>query len=216
MTDFSVQMMDITEVKEYQNNPRQNNVAIQKVVESIHNIGWRVPIVVDEDNVILAGHTRLKAAQAMNLTKVPVHVALDEKGQPLSDQQKRAYRIMDNKSSEAASWDAKLLAEEFAVLADGGFDLIGTGFDADEIEKITKSLMKFDADEPSMELDSSDFSAFDDLQTSNVRMVNLFLNQDNEEYFKEMCAALGENLGTANMTETVFQVIEKAYGEITR
>ena len=150
----------------------------------------------------------------MNLTKVPVHIALDEKGQPLTEQQKKAYRIMDNKSSEAATWDTKLLAEEFALLAEGGFDLVGTGFDADEIEKITKSLMQFDSEEPSIELNDSDFSNLDDLQTSNVRMVNLFLNQDNEEYFKEMCAALGERLGTANMTETVFQVVEKAYGEI--
>ena len=75
--DFKVQMMDINEVQEYPNNPRQNANAIQKVVESINNVGWRVPIVVDEENVILAGHTRLKAAKAMNLTKVPVHIALD-------------------------------------------------------------------------------------------------------------------------------------------
>lgn len=214
--DFKVQMMDINEVQEYPNNPRQNANAIQKVVESINNVGWRVPIVVDEENVILAGHTRLKAAKAMNLTKVPVHIALDESGNPLSEDKKKAYRIMDNKSTEAASWDSKLLAEEFAYLADTGFDLIGTGFDNEEIERITKSLMEFDADEPEMEINDTDFTTLDDLETSNVRMVNLFLNQDNEMYFKEMCAALGERHQTQNMTETVFRVVEDAYGALDK
>ena len=215
MSDFKVQMMDIGEVKEYPNNPRQNASAIQKVVDSINNVGWRVPIVVDEENTILAGHTRLKAARAMNLTKVPVHIALDENGNPLSEEKKKAYRIMDNKSTEAASWDSKLLAEEFAFLADTGFDLLSTGFDNEEIERITKSLMEFDG-EPEIELSDSDFSNLDDLETSNVRMVNLFLNQDNEMYFKEMCAALGEKHQTQNMTETVFRVVEDAYGNLDK
>ena len=215
MSDFKVQMMDIGEVNEYPNNPRQNASAIQKVVDSINNVGWRVPIVVDEENTILAGHTRLKAARAMNLTKVPVHIALDENGNPLSEEKKKAYRIMDNKSTEAASWDSKLLAEEFAFLADTGFDLLSTGFDNEEIERITKSLMEFDG-EPEIELSDSDFSNLDDLETSNVRMVNLFLNQDNEMYFKEMCAALGEKYQTQNMTETVFRVVEDAYGNLDK
>ena len=123
---------------------------------------------------------------------------------------------MDNKSTEAASWDSKLLAEELAYLADTGFDLIGTGFDNEEIERITKSLMEFDADEPEMEINDTDFTTLDDLETSNVRMVNLFLNQDNEMYFKEMCAALGERHQTQNMTETVFRVVEDAYGALDK
>ena len=100
---YTVEMMPITELKEYANNPRINKESVEKVVLSINTVGWKVPIIVDEDNVILAGHTRLKAAQLIGLNEVPVHTALD-----LSESQKTAFRIMDNKSQDYSEWNDDL------------------------------------------------------------------------------------------------------------
>ena len=88
-------------------NPRDNKRSVDKVVESIRSYGWKVPIVVDEDMVILAGHTRLKAAKFLSMSEVPVHIAKD-----LSEEQKKAFRIMDNKAQDFSEWDKSLLSKE--------------------------------------------------------------------------------------------------------
>lgn len=98
-------MMKITyknpsELKPYPNNPRLNEDAIDKVARSISEFGFRQPIVIDKDNMIIVGHTRWKAALRLNLDKVPVHVATD-----LTPEQIKAYRIADNKTSEFSDWD---------------------------------------------------------------------------------------------------------------
>lgn len=110
----------------YENNPRMNEGGVQPVIESIKAYGFKVPIVVDKDNVVVCGHTRLKAALQMGLDKIPCIIADD-----LSEEQIRAFRIADNKVSNFSIWDNKLLLEELDALAD--VDLF-TGFDFGEIE----------------------------------------------------------------------------------
>ncbi|MCC7434696.1 MAG: ParB N-terminal domain-containing protein [Methanoregulaceae archaeon] len=119
-------MRPIREVIPYEKNPRQNEQAVEAVAKSIEDFGFRVPIVVDPQGVIIAGHTRLKAAQLLGLPKVPVHVANE-----LSPEQVRALRIADNKLHELAQWDQALLVTELFELKGIGFDLSVLGFSAD-------------------------------------------------------------------------------------
>jgi DNA modification methylase len=117
----------------YARNPRRNERAIATVAASIKEFGWRQPIVVDGAMVILAGHTRLEAARQLGLKTVPVHVA-----RGLTPAQARAYRLMDNRSSENAEWDDALLGLELDDLQLEGFDLTLTGFEDDELDRLLR------------------------------------------------------------------------------
>ena len=112
----------ITEIKPYEKNPRKNDEAVKYVAESIKQFGFKVPIVIDSQNIIVAGHTRWKAAKKLGLSEVPCIVADD-----LNDEQIKAYRLADNKVSEKAEWDFELLSDELEDLFD--FDMSVFGFD---------------------------------------------------------------------------------------
>ena len=116
------------DIQPYEQNPRQNDAAVDAVAASIREFGFRQPIVVDTDGVIVVGHTRWKAAQKLGLEYVPVHVAKD-----LSPEQARAYRIADNKSADLATWDLDLLPIELRDLQAADFDLALIGFDDEEL-----------------------------------------------------------------------------------
>lgn len=122
-----MQIHDITifELHEYENNPRKNDGAVDAVAESIKQFGFKVPIVIDADNVIIAGHTRVKAARKLGLKSVPCVIADD-----LTPEQIRAFRLADNKTAELAGWDFAKLEEELAALA-AEFDMTAFGFHAD-------------------------------------------------------------------------------------
>lgn len=108
----------------YDNNPRDNDAAVEPLANSIREFGWQQPIVVDADGVILAGHTRLKAAERLGLETVPVVVASD-----LTPAQCAAYRLADNKTAELATWDFGLLSIELDGLQPD-FDMADFGFDS--------------------------------------------------------------------------------------
>src|SRR5207248_6658570 len=113
-------------------NPRQiPQTAVDKVAVSIQEFGFRQPIVVDQNRVIIVGHVRLLAARKLELTKVPVHVATE-----LTPAQVNAYRLADNRTNEEASWDMEALALELAELKLDDFDLDLTGFNLDEIQEL--------------------------------------------------------------------------------
>ena len=126
-----IETRPITEVKPYANNPRQNDDAVEAVAESIRRFGFRQPIVVDADGVIVAGHTRFRAAQRLGLATVPVHVATD-----LTADEVRAYRLADNKTAELASWDTSMLSIELDALRGAGIDWTLLGFDEEELAKL--------------------------------------------------------------------------------
>ncbi len=119
----------------YARNPRKNDGAVATVAASLKEFGWRQPIVVDEEMVILAGHTRLEAARQLGLASAPVHIA-----RGLTPAQARAYRLMDNRASEKAEWDEALLGLELGDLQGDGFDLALTGFDDDELNQLLAAL----------------------------------------------------------------------------
>lgn len=113
----------IDEIRPYENNPRFNDEAVEYVAESIKQYGWKQPIVVDVSGVIIAGHTRYKAAKLLGMDTVPVLVASD-----LTADQVKAYRLADNKVSDFSQWDNKLLLQELDEIPDDMF----TGFDLSE------------------------------------------------------------------------------------
>ena len=131
MDKLSVEYRPLAEIKPYEKNPRKNDRAVDAVVESIRRFGFRQPIVIDGDGVIVVGHTRWKAAQKLGLDKVPVHVATD-----LTLEQVRAYRIADNKTNELAEWDLPLLSIELAELQGADIDWSLLGFDQDDLSKL--------------------------------------------------------------------------------
>lgn len=128
---MKIELWKITDVTPYPGNPRQNDDAVDAVVASLREFGFRQPIVVDAEGVIVVGHTRYKAALKLGLERVPVHVAKD-----LSPEQIRAYRIADNKSAELSDWNYDLLPIELGELKACDFDLGLLGFDQDELAKL--------------------------------------------------------------------------------
>ncbi|EEU85720.1 DNA modification methylase [Enterococcus faecalis] len=113
----------------YEKNPRHNEDAITAVAKSIEKFGFKVPIVVDASNVIVNGHTRVKAAKYLGLKEVPTIIADD-----LTPEQIKAFRLADNKVGEIATWDEELLNAELDELADLDFDMTEFGFDLPDIE----------------------------------------------------------------------------------
>ena len=128
---MQVTILPLEKIVPYARNPRKNAGAVATIKASLQEFGWKQPIVVDEQHVILAGHTRYLAARELGWTTAPVHIAKD-----LTPAQAKAYRIMDNKSHERAEWDDDLLRLEFADLKDMDIDLDLTGFNADELESL--------------------------------------------------------------------------------
>jgi DNA modification methylase len=129
-----VEERPIDSIRPYENNPRINNPGVDAVAASIREYGFRQPIVVDEDGVIIVGHTRYKAALKLGLKTVPVHVAVG-----LSPAQAKAYRIADNQTATLSSWDDDKLPLELMALQQEGFDLDLTGFSADDLMKLLET-----------------------------------------------------------------------------
>ena len=145
---MKIKNTDINDIKPYDKNPRNNANSIDKVADSIAEFGFRQPIVVDEDMIVLAGHTRLLASKQLGLKKVPVHIA-----EGLTNAQKKAYRIMDNKSSEDSEWDKDLLNLEIKDLIEDNYDLNMTGFTPEQIDALsvlTESILEGETDEDSV------------------------------------------------------------------
>lgn len=119
---MQVKTVSIDQIKPYENNPRNNDDAVDAVANSIKEFGWQQPIVVDNGGVIIAGHTRYKAAKQLKLKEVPIVVADN-----LTEEQVNAYRLADNKSGELATWDDDELQEELDKILD--IDMTDFGFD---------------------------------------------------------------------------------------
>lgn len=126
-----VDMRPISSIRPYEDNPRQNDAGVDAVAASVKAFGFRQPIVVDEDDVIIVGHTRYKAALKLGLAEVPVHVAVG-----LSPEQARAYRIADNQTATLSQWDDGKLVAELMALQTAGFDLDLTGFSAEDLARL--------------------------------------------------------------------------------
>lgn len=128
MSKLKVEYRNIADLNPYENNPRLNDGAVDAVAASIKEFGFKVPIVVDSDGVIVTGHTRLKAAKKLGIDTVPVIVADD-----LTPEQVKAFRLADNKTGELAQWDLDKLDIELDGIDE--IDMGDFGFDMDfEVE----------------------------------------------------------------------------------
>ena len=196
-----MQEIEIEKVIPYSRNPRKNQ-HVDKVASSIKEFGFQQPIVVDNENIIIVGHTRYQAAKKLGMLKVPVIVA-----NKLSKNQVKAYRIADNRVAEESQWDNELLNLELLDLQKQEFDLESLGFESNELNRI------FNQDDPlfvspeqtGMETNESNI---EDFIPSQVRMIQLFLNSDSEPKFKAMIENLQEKYNTNNLTDTVYKAIE--------
>lgn len=128
---MKIELRPLAEIKPYEKNPRVNDQAVDAVARSIQEFGWRQPIVVDGDGVIVVGHTRWKAAKALGLAEVPVHVARD-----LTPEKAKAYRLADNQTATLAEWNLELLPIELVELQGMDIDLSLLGFKEDELAKL--------------------------------------------------------------------------------
>ena len=135
--EIKVTMRKLAELVPYENNPRDNSKAVNAVAESIREFGFKNPIIVDKDDVIVAGHTRLKAAKRLGLGEVPVIRADD-----LTEEQVKAYRLADNKTAELAGWDFILLDSELKQL--GKIDMELFGFKMEKGEEYEAFVEKFE------------------------------------------------------------------------
>lgn len=126
-SSIEITMRKIEELTPYENNPRNNDMAVDAVAESIKQFGFKNPVIIDKDGVIVAGHTRYKAAKKLGITDIPCISAND-----LSDEQIKAFRLADNKTAELAEWDEDLLGKEMSGIIN--IDMSQFGFSVGEDE----------------------------------------------------------------------------------
>lgn len=133
--------MKLTDIKPYENNPRNNDNAIEKVANSIKEFGFNQPIVVDDNHVIVVGHTRYEAAIDLGLKTVPVYVLSG-----LTEEQYKGYRLADNKTNEFADWDWDKLEEELEGIE--GLDMGLFGFEPNfTIDELADEMNAWDSKE---------------------------------------------------------------------
>lgn len=162
---MEVKEININKIYPYENNPRDNDKAVEAVANSIEEFGFQQPIVVDKDMVIIVGHTRFKAAQRLGLKTVPVVIAKN-----LDDEQARAYRLADNRTNELATWNEAMLIEEIGLIEDIDMSLFGFGdIDLDGGESIDE-VTEDDFDEEEVE-DTHDVKEGDIWQLGNHRVM---------------------------------------------
>ena len=149
MDKLKIEYVDINSIKPYKKNPRKNEKAIPYVMESIKQFGFKNPVILDKDNVIVAGHTRIESAKRLGITEIPCIYADD-----LTDEQIRAFRLADNKVAEIAEWDIDLLDTELDDILN--IDMSDFGFDLDLEDEEEKEIIEDEVpevpDEPKAKL----------------------------------------------------------------
>ena len=132
MDKLKIEYVDINNIKPYKKNPRKNDEAIPYVMESIKQFGFKNPVILDKNNVIVAGHTRIESAKRLGITEIPCIYADD-----LTDEQIKAFRLADNKVAEIAEWDIDLLDTELDDILD--IDMTDFGFEKTIEEKVKEA-----------------------------------------------------------------------------
>ena len=204
---MEIQNIKLEDLKPYEKNPRKNDEAVKYVVNSIREFGFKVPIIIDKNNIIVAGHTRYKAAQKLGLKEVPCIIADD-----LTDEQIKAFRLADNKVAEQANWENGLLMKELDELF-GKFDMSDFGFSV-QIENLME-----DVEEPEQVIAS-------ELDEANNYVVLEFKTKTDWEKAKEILELKevytdmpnpkmrGKGIGRVIDGAEIIERLEKENGEI--
>ena len=148
MEKLEITYINISDIVPYEGNPRKNDKAVEVVMKSIKEFGFLVPVILDDKNCIVAGHTRVKAAIRLGMSEVPCIYA-----EGLTNAQIKAFRIMDNKSGEYAEWDLDKLKAELNELKELNFDLDLTGFEQQALEML--EIQNIVHDVPDVELEGA-------------------------------------------------------------
>lgn len=127
---MDIKNVSINDIAPYEDNPRKNEDAVQVVMNSIKEFGIKQPLVLDENNVIVVGHTRFEAAKRLGYKEVPCIIASD-----LTEEQINAYRLADNKTNEYSKWDMQLLSGELALITNIDMEMFGFDLEVDEEQK---------------------------------------------------------------------------------
>jgi len=191
---MEIKSIETNKILPYINNPRKN-LNVDKVASSIKEFGFQQPIVIDKNNTIIVGHTRFEAAKKLGLKEVPVQVA------DLTETQAKAYRIADNRLNEDASWDTKLLNLEFNDLLSKEYNLDLLGFTNDEVDNL---FLKTD-EESDKEINENIDLAEENL--SDVKMIQLFFNQENEAKFREAVDKISKANNINNISDAVLRSV---------
>ena len=202
--------MKVEDLIPYVNNPRNNENAVDKVASSIAEFGFKNPIFVDKNNVVVNGHTRLLASKKLGLKEVPV-IVIDD----LTEAQIKAFRIADNKTSEYATWDEELLKIELEQLEEMNFDLECTGFDMDDIEKMLNLGFDYSEDEfgEDFELPSGDKNPIQQrtftLHDNQASLIDFAMNEIKEKYNNDNL----ETFGNTNINGNLLYMVVKEWVE---
>jgi len=200
---MKLEEIDINLIVPYKNNPREIPIeSVKKVADSIKEFGNNQPIVVDNENVIVVGHTRWKALKQLGRSKAYI-VKKD-----FNQNEAMAYRIMDNRSGEGSKWEKELLKNEINILRDKDFNLDLTGLTFDEIEKFTDTSPIFEpTNDIIADINTEEITA----PISTVKMVQLFFNDETEKKFRAMVKELETEYNKDNITDTVFAIVEREF-----
>jgi ParB-like chromosome segregation protein Spo0J len=193
---MKIQNVATDKVIPYARNPRRNQGVIAKVAGSIKEFGWQQPIVVDNEMVVIAGHTRLAAAQSLNMTEVPIVIAGD-----LTPSQVKAYRLADNRIGQEAEWDDDLLTLELKDLLGEEYDLDLTGFDDNELKNLFLPTEEGKTDEEAEWEGMPEFVQDD--QSSFRHIIVHFENDDDAEDFATL---IGQSI--TNKTNSIWHPVQ--------
>ena len=165
MDKLKIEYVDINSIKPYKKNPRKNEEAIPYVIESIKQFGFKNPVILDKDNVIVAGHTRIESAKRLGITEIPCIYADD-----LTDEQIRAFRLADNKVGEIAEWDIDLLDTELDDILN--IDMSDFGFDLDLEDEFNEEDLEDERQKEKVNV-SIVLNSYNDYETIKERIENL-------------------------------------------
>lgn len=202
MDNMEVFMRRIEDIVPYEYNPRDNDEAAEVVAESIKEFGFQNPIILDENDVVICGHARLKAAMLLGLKEVPCIAVTD-----LTPAQVRAFRIADNKTAEIAGWDYDALCREFQELSEMDFDLNLTGFN--EFEQTEYGQPDAVPERP----DRKEFKEYQEEADSEVlQSFNIVINCQSEQEKAELAKIIheGGNLKRLYRAEELIAMRETA------
>ena len=210
---MNIYQIDIDKIIPYVNNPRNNENAVDKVASSIQEFGFKVPIVIDKDKVVVTGHTRLLASKKLGLEEVPCVIADD-----LTEAQAKAFRIADNKVSEYSKWDYELLNIELEQLQGLNFNLENIGFDMEDIEDVLSLGFDYSEDEfgEDFELPSGDKKPIQQrtftLHDNQASLLDFVINEAKEKYNDDEL----ETFGNTNKNGNLLYMVVKEWVEQKR
>lgn len=196
---MEIKMIKIEDLVPYENNPRNNDGAVEYVANSIKKFGFKVPLVIDKNNVIVTGHTRYKASKQLGLTEVPCIIADD-----LTDKQIQAFRIADNKTNDMAEWNDDLLSIELKDVLDD-IDMTDFGFGDFELSMLIDDMEPETYDDELIKQYSSNADDF----LTNKRIIITYKTPEETEFLKNLLKEDDEELGVVYKIETIMNRYEE-------